>query len=163
MAFAVMAAAMIALLGIYIHPLRAPKDRCPAPPRRLIARWVPECGIHGYRSLELAVEGAAREWTLQRPLIIARVSLWGRVFPYSDGFRAEWGRIDELFDDGSGMSRSRPLVTESRPRRYLLVLLTQGTGNHLARQPPPWPLPRHCAVGPSVGWPDDRPSRRKDR
>lgn len=100
--FAVMASAMVALFRIYIHPIRAPRHLCPAPPRRLVARWVPECGIHGYRSLKLAVEGASRGWTLQRPLVIAQVSLWGRVFPYSDGYRAEWGRIDALYDDGTG-------------------------------------------------------------
>ncbi len=99
---AALVAGIVVVFGMYYRPPRWLKHDCPAPPRRFIAPWVPECGIYGYRSLQLAADATQGEWLLHRPLVLARISLWGRVFPYSAGFRAEWARIDTLFDDGAG-------------------------------------------------------------
>lgn len=100
-ACAAMAAAVVALGAMFARP-RPPRHDCPVPPRRLIARWAPECGIYAYRTLPAAAQAATREHLADRQVLIARVMLWGRLFPYSDGFRSEWARIDTLFDDGSG-------------------------------------------------------------
>ncbi len=101
-ACAVMAAAVAGLLLLYFHPPGGADHVCPAPPRRLGARWIPECGIYGYRSLSLAARAASREWAVTAPVVLARVSLWGAVYLYSDGYRAGWARIEALYDDGSG-------------------------------------------------------------
>ncbi len=101
-ACAAMAAALVALVGMFAWPRRPPRHNCPAPPRRLVGRWVPECGIYAYRTLAAAAHAATLEQPAGRTVLLARVALWGRVFPYSDGFRSEWARIDTLFDDGSG-------------------------------------------------------------
>lgn len=94
-----------AITGLLVGYFRTPggdKHVCPSPPRRLGARWVPECGIYAYRTLPLAARAAGREWPLTAPVVLARVSLWGRVFPYSAGYRAAWSRIEALYDDASG-------------------------------------------------------------
>lgn len=98
----VMAAAVGGLLVLYLRPPGAADHVCPAPPRRVGARWIPECGIYGYRTLPLAARAASREWAVTTPVVLARVSLWGTVYPYSDGYRVGWARIEALYDDGSG-------------------------------------------------------------
>ncbi len=84
---------------------RRPRHDCPAPPLRYFANIRPECGIHAYRTLDQAVRRLpipAVEAYGGEPTIIARVQLWGRCYPYSDGWRAEYGRITALYDDDSG-------------------------------------------------------------
>lgn len=102
MAVAAMASAVAGLLVLYFRPPGGADHVCPAPPRRVGARWIPECGIYGYRTLPLAARAVSREWALAAPVVLARVSLWGRVFPYSAGYRAEWARIEVLYDEGTG-------------------------------------------------------------
>lgn len=101
-ACAVMTTAIVGLLSLYFRPPGGAEHVCPAPPRRLGARWVPECGIYAYRSLPQAARAASKEWAMAAPVVLARVSLWGRVFPYSAGYRAQWARIECLYDDASG-------------------------------------------------------------
>lgn len=98
----VMAGPIVGLLAVYFRPPGGSEHVCPSPPRRFLARWTPECGIYAYRSLPLAARAARREWALAAPVVLARVSLWGRVFPYSAGYRAQWARIECLYDDASG-------------------------------------------------------------
>lgn len=84
---------------------RRPRHHCPSPPLRYFANMRPECGIHAYRTLDRAVRSLpipAVEAYGGEPSIIARVQLWGRCYPYSDGWRAEYGRITALYDDDSG-------------------------------------------------------------
>lgn len=102
LACAVMASGIAELLVLYFRPSGGEDHACPAPPPRVGARWIPECGIYGYRTLALAARAASREWAVAAPMVLARVRLWGTVFPYSDGYRAGWARIDALYDDRSG-------------------------------------------------------------
>lgn len=100
---AVTGVAVMVMMRMWLSPQRSRRrHHCPSPPKRLLARWAPECGIYAYRSLALAAHAGCKEQQLARPIVLARVVLWGRVYPYTEGFRSEWARIETLFDDGSG-------------------------------------------------------------
>lgn len=95
-----MAAAFASPVWLYWNLHRpAAGHKCPARPLRLAGRWLPACGIHAYSTFELAARAAARTG---EPVVLGRVLLWGRVFPHTHGYRAEWARLDALADDGSG-------------------------------------------------------------
>jgi len=97
----IMAAALLAMLAMYVRSGHPPRHDCPSKPRRL-PHWLPDCGIYAYRTLDLAARDASRGWVATRTVLVARVVLWGRVFPHDDGYRGEWARIEALMDDGGG-------------------------------------------------------------
>jgi hypothetical protein len=55
------------------------------------------CGIYAVTSRETALEWARwAQSALPHPIVIGRVQLWGRVLPYSAGYRAELAYPYEL-------------------------------------------------------------------
>lgn len=153
-ACSVMAAAVVGLLALYFRPPGGADHVCPAPPRRVGARWIPECGIYGYRTLDLAVRAASREWALAAPVVLARVSLWGRVFPYSDGYRAGWASIEVLYDDDAGQvevpAAAYGLRVESLPGGFARVVTRR-----------PLPVRGVLAAGEALrGWATEREEQR---
>lgn len=56
-----------------------------------------ECGVYAVRSREAALEWArwARE-ALPNPIVLGRVSLWGRVLRHTEGYRAQYAYPYEL-------------------------------------------------------------------
>lgn len=79
-----------------------PGHRCPAPAPRFIGRWTPACGIYAYNDLARAAAGSRGAWVATRPVVVAKVVLWGTVYEHRWGYRAEHARIEALYDDGRG-------------------------------------------------------------
>jgi len=102
LACAALAAAPPVLLTLFVWPRRSKHHTCPCRPRRFGARLVPECGIYGYRTFGQAAAAMTRERFVRDPMVLGRVTLGGLVYPHSEGFRAELGRVDALFDDAAG-------------------------------------------------------------
>lgn len=71
-ACAVMASAVVGLLVLCFRSPGGADHVCPAPLRRVGARWIPECNIYGYRSLPLAARAASREWAVAAPVVLPR-------------------------------------------------------------------------------------------
>ncbi len=95
---------MCAVLGVGARSVvRGPSAShvCPARPKRLGAAWAPQCGIYGYRTVDDAIKAASAQWFFH-DVVVAQVKLWGRCFEYEDGWRAEWARVEAVYDDGSG-------------------------------------------------------------
>lgn len=105
----------------------AAEPRCEALQSLLVG--IPGCGVFGYRTLRLAARAVSREWAVTAPVVLARVSLWGTVYLYSDGYRAGWARIEVLYDDGSGQ------VEVPAAAYGLAVELMPGDISTVARRP----------------------------
>jgi hypothetical protein len=92
------------------------------------ARPAPECdcGVYAVTQREAAVElGSWAQSALEQPIVIGEVSLWGRVLPYSAGYRAEHAyphALELLPDARYGLDRARELARKVRDR-YLVDVL----------------------------------------
>ena len=96
-------------------PRRRLEARCPTHARDAPARGH-ECGIHAFKSRDLA-ELLLRRYTgvrrpyyegvthdVRRPIALGRVSLWGRILERDKGFRAEYAYPYDIFLIGGSES-----------------------------------------------------------
>lgn len=82
--------------------------RCPIRGRAPAAGH--RCGIYAVRTRELAEQLLADiRLPAPRPVVLGRVSLWGRVFENTDGWRAQFAYPYELFVLGGDEGTVRAL------------------------------------------------------
>jgi hypothetical protein len=81
-------------------------------------RPTPDCGCGIYAVTTRAAAGEWASWAqsaLPHPIVLGRVQLWGRILPYSAGYRAELGYpydLEVLPGEGIAESEARRLQRE---------------------------------------------------
>ena len=104
---------------------RAFSSECPDHPRPVPACG---CGIYAVTTREAALEWARwAQSAVPHPIVVGRVQLWGRILPYSAGYRAELAypyELEVLAGNGLDGAGARRLASALR-ERYLVDVVQQ--------------------------------------
>jgi hypothetical protein len=83
------------------------------------------CGLYAYRTRELAERALAAEMRPE-PVVLGRVSLWGRIVGHQRGWRSQYGYPYELYSVGDDHAVARALrsayAVDASPLRIVELL-----------------------------------------